>query len=205
MPALPHPSPALPPLPRRLIALAAVIVAACATPPAGPGSPPSPARSSAPAAPAPAPAAPPEVQKQRIDQVQGSLANSLRGLEVEISRLANGVLLLRIPDAMAFAANDPKPRPTLLPLLDKLAEALQREPATSITVEGHTDSLGREIFNQTLSVRRADNVVAYLASKGVAFGRLTAVGRGESQPIADNATEAGRARNRRVDILIKGA
>lgn len=202
MPAMSHPA-APSTTPSLLAALiAAALLAACATQPPEPASPSGAPRSARPPT-APAPA--PEVQKQRLDHVQAALANSLRGLDVEITRVASGTLLLRIPEAMAFAANDAQPRPTLLPLLDKLAEALQREPGTAITVEGHTDSLGREILNQTLSIRRADSVVAYLASRGVALARLSAAGRGETQPLADNATEAGRARNRRVDILIRGS
>jgi outer membrane protein OmpA-like peptidoglycan-associated protein len=181
--------------------LAALLLSACASQPAE--APSAPSRGVSP--PAKAPAVTPESQKSRLDHLQSALTDSLRGQDVELTRLADGTLLLRIPDRMAFGANDAKPQPALLSLLDKLADALNREPATQVTVEGHTDSLGREVVNQTLSSRRADQVVAYLTSKGVAFNRLTAVGRGETQPVADNATEAGRARNRRVDILIRGS
>jgi len=189
--------------------LAALLLGACASPP--PAQPPASASVSSSTDrrvyPPPQPAAPPvapEIQKSRLDQIQTTLSDSLRGQDVEITRQADGTLLLRIPGTAAFAANDAKPQPALLPVLDKLADALKREPATLVTIEGHTDSPGREVVNQTLSVRRADQVVAYLASKGVAYDRLNAVGKGEAQPIADNATEAGRARNRRVDIIIRG-
>lgn len=182
--------------------LAALLLAACASAPVEtPPPPPQPARASTPP---PRPPAAPEVQKSRLDHLQTTLTGSLKGQDVEITRQADA-LLLRIPERMAFAANDAKPQPALLALLDKLAEALTREPGTQASIEGHTDSLGREVFNQTLSSRRADQVAAYLASKGVAYDRLAAVGKGESQPLADNATEAGRARNRRVDILIRGS
>jgi len=186
--------------------LGACLLAACASQPSASAPPANGAARSInrPAQAAPPPAVAPETQRQRLDHVQTTLADSLRGHDVEITRLANATLLLRIPDRMAFAANEAKPQPALLALLDRLADALQREPATLVEIEGHTDSLGREIFNQSLSISRADQVAAYLASRGVAYARLTAVGRGESQPLADNATEAGRARNRRVDILIRG-
>ena len=191
-----------------LPACAALLLAACASQPPGPSPGPAsalpPDRHIYPPPQPQVPAAPPEVQKSRLDLLQTALTDALRGQEVEISRQTNGTLLLRIPATMAFAANDAKPQPALLAVLDKLADALKREPSTQVTIEGHTDSLGREVVNQTLSVRRADQVVAYLASKSVAYDRLTAVGKGESQPIADNATEAGRTRNRRVDILIRG-
>ena len=66
------------------------------------------------------------------------------------------------------------------------------------TVVGHTDSSGSDAYNQKLSERRAQTVAGYLEGKGIAVGRLTASGAGESEPIADNKTKEGRAQNRRV-------
>jgi OOP family OmpA-OmpF porin len=82
--------------------------------------------------------------------------------------------------------------------LDEVAETLTRLKFISGTVIGHTDSIGTEEFNQRLSERRAATVAQYLEAKGVAPGRLAVSGKGESQPIADNATREGRALNRRV-------
>jgi OOP family OmpA-OmpF porin len=82
--------------------------------------------------------------------------------------------------------------------LDELADTLTRLKFVSGTVIGHTDSTGAEAYNQKLSERRAQTAAAYLESKGIAAGRLTASGAGESQPAADNGTSAGRAENRRV-------
>jgi outer membrane protein OmpA-like peptidoglycan-associated protein len=73
----------------------------------------------------------------------------------------------------------------------------------TITVVGHTDSQGSEAANQALSQRRADAVRALLEQAGVASGRLRAVGKGPSEPVADNGTAAGRARNRRVEIIVE--
>jgi outer membrane protein OmpA-like peptidoglycan-associated protein len=83
-------------------------------------------------------------------------------------------------------------------ILDEVAESLNRLKFVSGTVVGHTDSTGTEAFNQGLSVRRAQSVSDYLQSKGIAVGRLAASGAGQSEPIADNDTEEGRAQNRRV-------
>jgi len=84
--------------------------------------------------------------------------------------------------------------------LDEMAETLRRLNFISGTVIGHTDSVGSDAFNQGLSVRRAESVASYLAGKGIGRDRLTATGKGESQPIADNGTDEGRALNRRVVI-----
>jgi len=67
---------------------------------------------------------------------------------------------------------------------------------------GHTDSVGSDAYNQRLSLARAESVKAYLVSKGVDRQRIRTEGRGESQPVADNATAEGRAKNRRVDIEV---
>ena len=82
--------------------------------------------------------------------------------------------------------------------LDEVAETLGRLKFVSGTVVGHTDNTGTETYNQELSERRAQSVATYLQGKGIAVGRLAASGAGESEPIADNDTEEGRAQNRRV-------
>ena len=87
--------------------------------------------------------------------------------------------------------------------LAKFAKVLNDYPQTTIIVTGHTDSKGSADLNQKLSERRAEAVKNVLVSEAVAPTRITTVGLGASKPIADNATEAGRAKNRRVDITIK--
>ncbi|QJI30258.1 OmpA family protein [Pseudomonas sp. ADAK18] len=84
-----------------------------------------------------------------------------------------------------------------------LADFMAQYPATNVEVAGHTDSIGPDAYNQKLSQRRADAVKKVLEKDGVAANRITAVGYGESRPVADNATEAGRAVNRRVEASVE--
>ena len=84
--------------------------------------------------------------------------------------------------------------------LDFTAETLQECPNVRTVVEGHTDSVGNDTYNQGLSQRRAESVTNYLTNRGVSPGRLQAKGYGESQPVADNSTDDGRALNRRVEL-----
>ncbi len=86
--------------------------------------------------------------------------------------------------------------------LDAAIIILQENPSTSLIVEGHTDSEGGEAVNQRLSEQRAEAVVAYLVAGGVDPGRLTAIGYGESRPIATNDTAEGRAENRRIQFVV---
>lgn len=86
--------------------------------------------------------------------------------------------------------------------LDQLVNILNRYPDTDIQIIGHTDSKGSHDYNMSLSDRRSTAVVAYLRNKGIASGRATAVGKGETDPIASNDTEEGRAQNRRVEFVI---
>ncbi|MBC7160975.1 OmpA family protein [Immundisolibacter sp.] len=88
-------------------------------------------------------------------------------------------------------------------ILDSDAMAIvKHHPNASFEVAGHTDAVGSDAYNLALSQRRASNVRAYLVQQGVEPSRMTAVGYGESQPVADNSTEAGRAENRRVELRI---
>ena len=86
--------------------------------------------------------------------------------------------------------------------LDKLVKVLNSYPDTDIELQGHTDSKGSENYNQTLSVKRANEVSGYLATNQIAPARVTVKGFGETTPKYDNETEVGRAQNRRVEFLI---
>jgi outer membrane protein OmpA-like peptidoglycan-associated protein len=86
--------------------------------------------------------------------------------------------------------------------LRALAQSLDKYPNTNLTIVGHTDSVGTEDYNQALSQRRATAASNYLASQGVSASRLTALGRGESEPISTENTDAGRQLNRRVEVAI---
>jgi outer membrane protein OmpA-like peptidoglycan-associated protein len=94
------------------------------------------------------------------------------------------------------------------PILDEAAQALKDNPDVNVTIEGHTDSIGSDSYNQALSERRAQAVKAYLVSQGVAASRLSTEGKGESEPIADNTRNGrdnpdGRAMNRRAELKVQ--
>ena len=86
--------------------------------------------------------------------------------------------------------------------LATFAQSLDKYPNTEILIVGHTDSKGTDTYNQSLSARRASAAQSYLVSRGVAGARLRSTGRGESEPIATNDTDAGRQQNRRVEVAI---
>jgi len=83
----------------------------------------------------------------------------------------------------------------------EIGKLLQASPALRLGVEGHTDNAGTPAHNQALSEARAREVVRIITSQSIAADRLQAVGFGQSRPLADNATEAGRAQNRRVELV----
>lgn len=97
-----------------------------------------------------------------------------------------------------FAVDSAELTPAGKATLDEVVGTLARLKFVAGTVTGHTDNTGSDAYNQALSERRAQTVARYLEGKGIGAGRLTAAGAGESQPVADNATSEGRAKNRRV-------
>jgi OOP family OmpA-OmpF porin len=88
--------------------------------------------------------------------------------------------------------------------LDDLVSKVKAINLEVIIAVGHTDSIGTDAYNQKLSVRRSEAVKAYLVSKGIEKNRIYTEGKGEKQPIADNRTKEGRAKNRRVEIEVVG-
>jgi len=88
--------------------------------------------------------------------------------------------------------------------LAKISGIVLAHPGLSLQIEGHTDSVGGDDFNQQLSERRADSVRDFLAEQGVAGSSITARGFGKTQPVATNDTTEGRQRNRRVELVVNG-
>ncbi|HEX5036616.1 MAG TPA: OmpA family protein [bacterium] len=91
-------------------------------------------------------------------------------------------------------------KPESVPILEKNVANLNKRPKTHITIEGHTDARGSDTYNQGLSERRANSVLNWFAAHGVDRDRMSAVGKGESMPVADNKTADGMYQNRRIEI-----
>lgn len=135
--------------------------------------------------------------------VKEKLGLATMGSGVAVAEQKDGSLKVSVPGSVSFASGSTAIDPKLYPTLDKLANTLNEFPASTITVIGYTDSQGSSQDNLELSGRRAAAVSDYLALRGVQRNRMTVSGRGEAEPIADNATETGRAQNRRVEMLIR--
>ncbi len=106
-----------------------------------------------------------------------------------------------ILEGVNFETNQAELRPESRATLDRVAESLRAYPELMIEVQGHTDSRGSAALNKKLSQARAESVRDYLIANGVAASRITANGYGPSMPVSDNNTDAGRAKNRRVELL----
>jgi outer membrane protein OmpA-like peptidoglycan-associated protein len=107
----------------------------------------------------------------------------------------------RLTLGVSFATGSAELDPASTTALARLRDEMRADPALRARIVGHTDNEGGSVTNQRLSERRAASVVAWLTREGIAASRLVAEGRGASQPVADNATAEGRARNRRVEAL----
>lgn len=112
------------------------------------------------------------------------------------------VIVLSDLGDVLFAFDSAKLTPAAEATLDTVVEKLRGADVLAIKVDGHTDSVGSDAYNQGLSERRAASVVDYLISQGVPAQKLSSQGLGESKPMADNGTDAGRAQNRRVEIHV---
>jgi outer membrane protein OmpA-like peptidoglycan-associated protein len=132
-------------------------------------------------------------------------ANALQGelLAMNAQQTQRG-LVLTLGDVLFDSG-----RATLNPgaghTIEQLAQFLRENPDRTVQVEGYTDSVGSDSLNQSLSEQRADSVKSALMDRGVGFARISARGFGKSNPVATNATEAGRQQNRRIEIVVSNA
>jgi outer membrane protein OmpA-like peptidoglycan-associated protein len=142
------------------------------------------------------------VWNKRMESQQKQIQQQTQGTGVEVNRTADNRLQVVIPGDIAFDSGQAAIRPNFRSALDNFAQSLQQNPSSTVTIIGHTDSTGSPAMNEPLSLQRADATRDYLASRGVASNRFSIDGRGSREPIASNDTEAGRARNRRVEIFL---
>lgn len=120
-----------------------------------------------------------------------------------VERRGSEELIVRFPGTALFGVDEYSLLPGGKRDLGNVARILNRHPGFIVTVEGHTDSRGRESYNQWLSERRSRVVAGFLVDQGVDPDRIQVVGYGESRPLATNETPEGRQQNRRVEIHIK--
>ena len=139
----------------------------------------------------------------QMDKQIKELKEVTAGTGVDVTEVDNGqAILVNLPDGVTFDVNSTAVKPQFRATLDQIAQSLQQYPNSLVDVYGHTDSTGSDAYNQTLSENRARSVGNYLSMRGVSAARLRTMGFGETQPVATNDTEEGRARNRRVEIKI---
>jgi outer membrane protein OmpA-like peptidoglycan-associated protein len=120
-----------------------------------------------------------------------------------VERVSRDTLLVHFDSDILFDVDSAALRSTSQGTVREVASVLAEYPKTAVVVQGHTDSTGSEQHNQALSERRARSVETFLIGRGVDPARITAVGYGESMPVASNTSDSGRQQNRRVDILLK--
>lgn len=134
-----------------------------------------------------------------MDDQAEEMQQDIEGAKIE--RVGEGIKVT-FQSGILFDVAKAELRPEAKTNLEKLAAILNKYEDTNILIEGHTDSDGSEEYNQTLSERRANAVTAYLAQNAVDSRRMTMIGYGELQPVADNATAVGKQANRRVEVAV---
>jgi outer membrane protein OmpA-like peptidoglycan-associated protein len=136
---------------------------------------------------------------RKMDRQAEEIAKQMS--DAEVKREGEGIVI-NFKDKVMFAHDRSDLNASAKTNLDKLKVILQKYPETNITVIGHTDGQGTNAYNQNLSELRSKAVTSYASAGGISSSRLTAIGKGETDPIATNDTEEGRAVNRRVEFVI---
>ncbi len=137
-----------------------------------------------------------------MDKQENAMRQAVAAVDGASVQRNQNTLAVTFKSDILFPVNSAVLQPGANDEITRVAQVLTQYPATNITIAGHTDSTGSDALNQDLSERRANAVKSALSARGVAPARMTAIGFGESKPIADNNTEAGRTINRRVEITI---
>jgi outer membrane protein OmpA-like peptidoglycan-associated protein len=142
------------------------------------------------------------IWSNKMENQKRAMQQATQGTGVQISQTADNRLKMDIPSDVSFDTNRADIKGNFRPILDRFAATLNDNPAATVSIIGHTDNTGSDTINQPLSVERAAHTRDYLAMRGVSPTRVVVEGRGASEPVASNDSDAGRARNRRVEIYV---
>jgi outer membrane protein OmpA-like peptidoglycan-associated protein len=136
-----------------------------------------------------------------MDKQEAELRKELQGTGVSVTRKGDNITL-NMPSNITFRTGSADLDSRFFKVLDSVGLVLKKYDKTIVEVAGHTDSVGSEQTNQTLSERRAGTVSQYLVGKGLKQERMIIIGAGETRPVATNDSESGRALNRRVELTL---
>ncbi|WP_234568386.1 OmpA family protein [Rhodohalobacter sp. 614A] len=136
---------------------------------------------------------------RQMDKKAAELERNLEGAEIQ--RVEEGIAV-SFDSGLLFDFDSAKLRPEAMENLKQLAEIMGEDDNTELLIVGHTDSVGDENYNQNLSERRAAVAATFMGTQGIARSRIQVEGMGETEPIADNDTEAGRQENRRIEVAV---
>ncbi|MEQ8660949.1 MAG: OmpA family protein [Gammaproteobacteria bacterium] len=165
--------------------------------------PPKPAPAPRPAPkPAPKPAPPADTDGDGVIDANDDCPGTPKGVKVNARGCPEVGEKLMTLEGVNFDYDSAKLRPESESVLDAAVTVLNENPSVHVRIEGHTDSRGSDAYNRKLSERRAQSVVAYLVSRGIDAGRLSAIGYGESAPVAPNDTAENMYKNRRVELVV---
>jgi outer membrane protein OmpA-like peptidoglycan-associated protein len=142
------------------------------------------------------------IWSKKMQEQKAAMEKATAGTGVAVSQTADNRLKLDIPSDVSFDVGRSAIKPNFAPVLNHFATSLNQNTVTTVTIIGHTDSTGSDAINNPLSVDRANAARDYLVSRGVARTRIVTDGRGSREPVADNSTQQGRDKNRRVEIYV---
>ena len=142
------------------------------------------------------------VWTKRQEEQKRQMEEATAGTGIGVTQTADNRLKLDIPSDISFDVGRADIKPNFRAVLDTFATSLVNNPASNVTVIGHTDSTGSDAVNKPLSLNRAASVRDYVVTRGVASSRIAVEGRGSREPLVANDTAANRAKNRRVEIFV---
>ena len=142
------------------------------------------------------------IWSKNMEDKKRAMEQATAGTGTVVTQTADNQLKLSIPNDISFDTGRADIKANLRPILDQFAQGLSQQPSMEVRIVGHTDNTGSDAINNPLSVNRAQSARDYLVARGVSSARIAIDGRGSREPIADNGSADGRARNRRIDIFL---